>query len=514
MLLRSRSVIKKMVPRIFVGAGRRGLLFTLMSCILLAICVMFGLVMCDARIDVGRQVATAAANVAAAVAHDVDRNIESIDLSIQAVTLSWGNPAVRALSPALQQLVLFDHSATAQDFGIIVVLDQKGVIRASSHPLGSQSIDLSTQDYFKVHQTGADVGLFVSKPFVSRLTGLWQIGLSRRINNPDGSFGGVVVGTLRVAYLNKLYKALNLGQDGSITLIRTDGTIITREPFREGDIRSLADGPTFGVVRSAASGSFEGVSPVDGQRKIVSFHRVGNLPLIQDVEISTEQAYSAWSQKAMIIGGALLFLCLCSLSLLLLLNGELSRRIEIEAVLERLAATDPLTQLANRRRFAEALDVEWRRAARDMSPLSLLMIDADHFKSFNDNYGHPAGDELLKSIATCLSAIIRRPADLAARYGGEEFAVVLPDTDPAGALKVAESVRHAMLALACPHVGAANRVATLSIGVATVRPRQDQSSELLVQAADSALYRAKAAGRNCCRAASLPRGTPQLIAVA
>lgn len=166
--------------------------------------------------------------------------------------------------------------------------------------------------------------------------------------------------------------------------------------------------------------------------------------------------------------------------------------------LESLAATDPLTGLANRRRFTDALDKEWQRAARDGRPLSLLFVDADRFKAFNDTHGHQAGDRCLKAIADTLSSALRRPADLAARYGGEEFVLLLPSTDSAGARHLAETIRAGVEALAMPRGRApGDGVVTVSIGVATERPgAQMRKPEGLVAQADHALYAAKAAGRN------------------
>jgi diguanylate cyclase (GGDEF)-like protein/PAS domain S-box-containing protein len=169
--------------------------------------------------------------------------------------------------------------------------------------------------------------------------------------------------------------------------------------------------------------------------------------------------------------------------------------------MERMAATDGLTGLANRRRFDRVADEEWRRCGREDRPLSLLLLDADHFKLFNDRYGHLAGDGCLRVIGSQLSAAARRPGDLAARYGGEEFLLLLPQTDRAGALCVAEVVHKLVLDLAIAHEGNPGPgVVTVSIGVATAWPRDPGSGpknvSALLAAADTALYQAKSGGRN------------------
>jgi diguanylate cyclase (GGDEF)-like protein len=478
-------------------AGRRTL--TALTCAALAaVCLIVGSVIVDARRDAGRAAALGASNLAAAVAHEVDRNIEITDLSIQSVTQAWPKPDVQALAPALRDMVLFGKLGDAAGLGTILVLDERGVLQASSRPLASKITFLGDREYFRVH-LGSQVGLFVSKPFISRFSGRWQIGLSRRIDKADGSFGGVVVGTIEIAYLNKLYEALDLGKDGSITLFRTDGTVITRAPFAPDDVRRFLGGTNgFSAIRQEKSGSIEGPSPMGDGERIISFHRVGNLPLIQDVEVSADESYAGWRRKSLILVAALALTCFSSLALLLLLNAELVRRGEMEATLRRLATTDALTDLPNRRWFVEALDTEWTAAQRNGGDLSLLMIDADRFKPYNDLLGHPAGDELLKAFAGCLRGL----GALACRYGGEEFAVLLPRAGAAEALAVAEKVRLATLRLARPHPGSPERVATISIGVASLRSGCYTSSEQLVAAADLALYRAKSDGRNCCRAAA------------
>lgn len=172
-----------------------------------------------------------------------------------------------------------------------------------------------------------------------------------------------------------------------------------------------------------------------------------------------------------------------------------------ERHLAELAATDELTGLANRRTFTEQLEREWRRAGRGGQPLSLLFIDADRFKPFNDLYGHVAGDHCLRSLADVVGAAVRRPGDLVARYGGEEFVLLLPGTDATGARRVADKVRAAIAALAIAHAGNDPfGVVTASVGVATeLRASADRDPETLIAGADRALYAAKAAGRNCVR---------------
>lgn len=166
-------------------------------------------------------------------------------------------------------------------------------------------------------------------------------------------------------------------------------------------------------------------------------------------------------------------------------------------LLERLTTQDHLTGISNRRRFDDYLEVEWRRAAREQVPISLISIDIDHFKAFNDHYGHPRGDHCLIHVARSLASCVTRPSDLVARCGGEEFACVLPATDSAGAEKLAEQMRAGILAQCLEHAHSSTHShVTISLGVATTVPQADEPVQALIDLADAALYEAKSAGRN------------------
>ncbi|NHZ78639.1 diguanylate cyclase [Massilia sp. CCM 8695] len=164
--------------------------------------------------------------------------------------------------------------------------------------------------------------------------------------------------------------------------------------------------------------------------------------------------------------------------------------------LQKFAALDGLTGIANRRRFDDVIDLEWQRGQREQSALSVLMCDIDCFKAYNDSFGHLPGDLCLKTTAAVLTEHLKRPADLAARYGGEEFAVILPETDLAGARVVADAVRTHLEKLAMDNPQAPGGIVTMSIGVASVVPSRTDTAEQLIARADKALYAAKTAGRN------------------
>jgi len=181
-------------------------------------------------------------------------------------------------------------------------------------------------------------------------------------------------------------------------------------------------------------------------------------------------------------------------------QSQLYQKLEIaNRELQRLAALDGLTGVANRRRFDEYLEAEWWRMAREKLPLSLILCDIDFFKRYNDTYGHQAGDACLRRVADSLRFCARRSVDLVARYGGEEFAVILPNTTAGGAFLVAEEIRTVVNTLKIDHAqSAVSQHVTLSLGVACMHPTPNTTPSMLIAAADAALYQAKAAGRNMC----------------
>ncbi|MEW6125341.1 MAG: sensor domain-containing diguanylate cyclase [Pseudomonadota bacterium] len=178
-------------------------------------------------------------------------------------------------------------------------------------------------------------------------------------------------------------------------------------------------------------------------------------------------------------------------------HHDITERKLAEERVEAMAYVDGLTGIANRRHFDGFLEQEWRRASRSGTPLALVMLDIDHFKPFNDHYGHQAGDDCLRRIGSALQDFAQRAGDLAARYGGEEFALVLANTELEPAARIAEEVRAAVLALGIPHAHSpVDRVLTVSLGVASMRPNKEAAPERLIKMADQALYAAKKAGRN------------------
>jgi diguanylate cyclase (GGDEF)-like protein len=194
------------------------------------------------------------------------------------------------------------------------------------------------------------------------------------------------------------------------------------------------------------------------------------------------------------------------------LRRELYSAIEVEHALEYLVRLDSLTGIPNRRLFEEELSKEWARAKRDHAPFSLIMADIDHFKEYNDHYGHPAGDLCLVDVAQAMHHALSRPGDVVARIGGEEFAFLLPQTDLSGAIAVAEQIRERILALNLPHEASpvASHV-TLSFGVSSSELASISSPAELIRTSDIALYEAKRCGRNQIMAAPKTASDPDRV---
>jgi diguanylate cyclase (GGDEF)-like protein len=465
---------------------------------------VFGAILLDmARRDRAKAL-DAASNLVATIANDVSRNIDLYDLSLQAVVDGLKLPEINKVSPLLRHMVLFDRAATAKDLGSILVIDGSGEVTIDSRYMTPPAINYSQRDFFKVHQRHPGVGLYISQPWVAN-TGEYLISLSRRIDNPDGSFAGVVAGTMRLSYFHDLFRKVKLGDDDSITLMRTDGTVLMRSPFNIDSIGADFSASTiFQKFPKSPDGWYESTAVSDGIERLFAYHQVGEQPLLVTNGLSIDAVYIGWRHDAWLIGSLIAFLCGINVALVVFLARELRRRGSAEQQLAVLATTDALTGLCNRRGFDEAIEREWSRQGRLRAPIALLMIDVDRFKAYNDEHGHQLGDKVLTVIARSIARSVRRPSDVSARYGGEEFAVLLPGESIEGALHVAEQIRIDVLSL-CADETARDIVPTVSVGAASMIPGAGRDPGDLIRAADAALYDAKRKGRNRIEAAPIVR---------
>jgi diguanylate cyclase (GGDEF)-like protein len=437
-------------------------------------------------------------NVVQLIDADVQRNADLYDTSLLGMIATWQQPELRSISAALRQQVLFDRSTAAPYKGDLVVLDETGAIVADSVSVIPREDNFSDLASFARHREDPSLALRVDGPFKARWGFKdWRISFSRRIPSPDGRFVGIVAASMRLAYFHRLFRGLDVGEKGTINLITADGIMLAREPEQTSRTyigQDFSPLPNFQRILKEVNGSFIAISDLDGQRRMYTFSRVGELPLIVVIAQSQDEVYALWRHNALLVMGATGLLCLGILWLSWLLSKQLRLRHLAERELAELAATDGLTGLANRRRLDAIFKQEWARSIRSERPISVLMIDVDHFKAFNDRHGHHGGDIALRNVAKTLEASIRRPGDVAARYGGEEFLVVLPETDLTGARLLAEQIRQAIEAL--PPLSEDGHPITVSIGAASARPEAGDQQARLFSEADQALYHAKSRGRN------------------
>lgn len=467
--------------------------------VLAILAITVGLVW-DARRQVETRTRESSWNLLRAIQRDISRNIEVLDLSLQAVVDGLARPAVMALPPLLRNQVLFDRSATATGVGALIVFDRDGERQMDSVSTGSLGFNVADREYFTVQRDG-DKGLFVSRPYRSRLLDKEVVGLSRRVSNADGSFAGVALASIQVAYFEELFRSLHLDPGAVLSLVRLDGSVLLR--LESGVFRHSGDfsrSPVFQALRQAGSGDYVGRSSIDQIERLYSFTRLGDFPLLLTIGIPIVSVYGDWAQKSLLVLTALGLISTVLVALCLLLSRELTRRSVAEAKLlganaelERLSTTDALTGLGNRRLFDECLARETRRALRTGKPLFLVIVDVDHFKLFNDRYGHPRGDDALRTVAAVLRAATRRPGDTAYRIGGEEFGLILGETDRRGAAGVMAAIRRELEARAMSHASSPKGRLTVSQGAAQIFGEDEAAA---IARADQALYRAKRDGRD------------------
>lgn len=485
--------------------------------LVIGLCAVSAYMLLEMRREAGKRADLAARGLVAVLGRDIARNIELYDLSLRGIVDGMRIPAVRDADPVTRRMMLFDSATNATNFGAATVLDRNGEVVLSSRP--GMKFNARDREYFKYQEKHDQPGLFIGKSIESRFSENWGIPLSRRMSNLDGSFAGVVGGLIYLDYFRQLFESVH-GLDGYvITLVGDGGTILMRRPFETDLIgQSVAASASYARMTGMRDGGFRGPAMIGDEVRSFAFTQVRDFPLKLSFSVPLTTIYADWWYKALALGIVVLTLCGGILGLTWLLRRELAQRVaaeaataEINVALQTLAITDPLTGLWNRRRFDEVLARDLRRAIRQGLPLSLLILDADCFKGFNDRYGHQRGDEALKLIARSMEAVVAGRDDAICRIGGEEFAIILSDTDLVGAGIVAARIREAVAARALPHEANAHRVVTVSIGVAGIPGTAASDAASLVAAADAELYAAKHAGRNTIRVAGATRQTASLV---
>lgn len=397
----------------------------------------------------------------------------------------------KAIMPQLHGLFVYGAD------GRWIVTDQAAIPPAANN---------ADRDYFIYHRTHDEGGVRIGAVVRSRSTGDLIIPISRRLNNPDGSFAGVLLGTIKVDWFVRYYGDFKIDERGALVLAKRDGTILVRRPFVEQVVgRSLADSEIFrNHLPYTDQGLVAATAVVDGTPRLYAYRALADYPLVVEAGLSRESIIAPWRHDMLKSVTVLLLLLLGLAAFGWVVLRQLRERIAIERALHQahqtlksLALTDSLTGLGNRRRLDGVFEVEIRRARRQGYPLALAMIDLDYFKAYNDRYGHPAGDQCLRRFGELLSHALKRPGDLAVRYGGEEFTLLLPNTDAQGAVAIVQEILVVLRRQMIEHAGSPLGHVSASAGIAVGYPGLEATTpESLMAAADTALYEAKRQGRD------------------
>ncbi len=458
----------------------------------------------DLRAGAWQRADVNAQNLLAMIKEGVARNVVLYDLSLQATAARAIRQDIAELSPDLRREVLFDHSASAAGLGIIALVDASGRVASTSNAEAWSRHSIADLPEFRRLKSDPHLGLLITGPRISRISGRTIMALSRPIVNADGSFGGMVSGAIHLAYFQALFARLGIDPGTNVNIFHQDGTLMLRQP----DVAGY-------VGRTAI-----GTSGLDGKTRVYHYAKLDGLPLIVNVAVDVDSIRAVWLSKAIWIAALIVGLIGVTLGSMLVLQREMARRARAEesartanAELSRLALTDSLTGLPNRRRYDAALAEAWQRAARKREPIALLLLDADHFKHFNDHFGHHRGDAVLQALAGCVLQSLAGIDAVACRIGGEEIAVILPGLTLEAAGVRADRIRRAVVGLQIAHAPEIGGVATISIGLACRVPERHDDAVVLFADADAALYAAKSAGRNRVRIAAASTGSATPLAL-
>ncbi|APD11312.1 hypothetical protein UC34_14730 [Pandoraea vervacti] len=436
-----------------------------------------------------------AQSVASVVAASLGGNIAVYDALLREMVREAEDPTTPLFPERVRDRVRFGQTLSRDFLDDAYVVDKHGRIAAPLDRSQTPSLNVADRDYFRSHESSPSLGLYISQPYASRAHGgVLSVALTRRIAAPDRSFAGVAVLALRLDHLSTLVNDVDSADLQSIDIVEEKGTVLACDPCagaRPGKLVTLpGEAARRGDLTTALSFP-QGMSATD-YRSV----RVPGVSMYVVVTPSTEVLMREWLRHTVLFS---VIAGICAATLIVgswLLVAAMRARANATARLASLTTTDGLTGLANRRALDAKLAAEWRRAKRSGSPLSILFVDIDHFKHFNDTYGHAIGDDVLRAVAKNVGGHVRRDSDMAARYGGEEFAVILPDTDAHAAAVMAEQVRRDIERLHIDHAGSANGMVTVSVGAATGVASECDSVEAILKAAEEQLYVAKQSGRN------------------
>lgn len=448
---------------------------------------------------------TTVANLSRSMAQQADDAFDQAAIPVAGIVERLSYDGFGAASSSRMHEYLRATAASVEQIQGLFIYDKDGNWAATSLNHMPANANNSDREYFQFHKAIDSTLPHIGQAIRSRTTGDWIIPLSRRVNDSAGNFAGVVLTTIELGYFDRFFDRFDIGKRGVLTLAMADGTVLARRPTLE-NVRgaSIADGDLF---RNYLKERYEGTATVrsflDQEIRLYGYKRLDRYPLVVLAGLSEQEVLNEWRQYAWrslaiiicVVAANLLFGVLLFQQIRFGLNAESQLRIASHS-LEKLALQDSLTGLANRRHFQEILGLEFASGQANLHPLSLIMIDIDFFKSYNDNYGHVAGDKCIAAVAECIRGNLNRTGDLAVRYGGEEMAVFLPYSEAQGAYVLAEKIRLAVLARAIEHKSNPDGIVSISLGVYGCAAHECPTMEAFVERADAALYTAKHQGRN------------------
>ncbi|WAH55528.1 sensor domain-containing diguanylate cyclase [Pseudomonas silvicola] len=449
-------------------------------------------------------------NLARATAQHAEDAVREVDVVTAGLRERLEGDGLNTIDTPRIQGLLKEQTLLMPQLQGLFIYGPSGNWIATSQYITPETANNADRDYFNYHRTHASRDILIGKLVKSRTSRELVIPVSRRLDNPDGSFGGVLLGTLKLSYFLDYYGDFQLDDKGALVLALRSGEVLVRRPFMSpaADL-SLAESEIFKRYLPVSNkGVAEVMAVIDNTPRLYAYRALASYPLVVEAGLSLESIVGPWRHD-LFKSALVLLILLAGLSgfgaiVLNQLRGRMALEKEIRLAhqaVRDMALTDSLTGLGNRGKLDLTLTREVERARRERTPIALVMLDVDYFKRFNDRYGHPAGDACLRQVAAAIQATLKRPADLAARFGGEEFTVLLPDTDLAGACAIAEQILQAIRTLGIEHLDHPQQQVTASVGVCCRRPALEFASPTsMIAAADACLYMAKRQGRDqwCC----------------
>jgi len=383
----------------------------------------------------------------------------------------------------------------------IWIIDPTGKVITQTRDIDADTVDLSSQRFFEQAKQGhkmyidvASVSSFPGRPIL--------FNVAKPVYDATGNLLAVIAIGMETSQLTSFYSLFGFSVQPTIAVYKFDGGgLVARNPGMAKSVGKTAAGSQLfnTLLKQSPFGTYDSLSTIDGKRRLAAYRSMPEFDLVVFAGVERESAFAYWrthtTRRLTVVVGVLLLIWSALLAAYRAI-AEHSQLQQQNSYLDNLASRDALTGIGNRRLFEHTLWRDWTKHARSGSPLSVVLIDVDCFKQYNDHYGHQAGDTCLRLLAQTIENSLQRDEDFVARYGGEEFVAVLSCGREA-AVQIAEKFRYEIEALRIPHGHSeAGPVVTASLGVASTEGTSIKSAEELVAGADAALYTAKASGRN------------------